>query len=65
MASPIDIQTNMSDEISPSAAESLINSAQISAADNAEAKNKTAIWADKIDTETTVILESMMENYES
>ena len=50
-------QTNMSD-----AARSIIESAEISAAANADAKSKTIIRADKIDTESLVILNSMMEN---
>ena len=47
------------------AAQSIIESAEISAAANADAKSKTVTWADKIDTENLVILDSMMDNYET
>ena len=60
--SPRDIQFKMSDEITTNATQSILQ-AEISATANAEAKNKTAIWADKIETESLIILESMMENY--
>ena len=55
----------MSDDITPNAAQSIMALTEISAAANAEAKNKTAIWADKIETENLIILESLMENYET
>ena len=54
----------MSDESAP-LAPSIVGSAEISAAANAEAKNKTAIWADKLDTDSLVVLDSLMKNFET
>ena len=52
----------MSDESAPEAP-SIVESAEISAAANAEAKNKTAIWADKLEIESLIVLESLMKNF--
>lgn len=43
---------------------SVLKYAEISATANAEAKIKTAIWEDEIETESKVILEGLMGNYE-
>ena len=53
----------MSDESAPMAP-SIVESGEISAAANAEAQNKTAIWADKLETES-LALDSLMKNFET
>lgn len=55
----------MADGSAAFVSQSVINNAEIRATANAEAKNKASIWADKIETESLVILESRMGNYES
>ena len=52
----------MSDESAP-LAPSIVESAEISAAANAEAKNKTSIWADKLEIESLIVLNSLMKNF--
>lgn len=39
--------------------------ADISTTANAEAKNKTGIWADSINTDTLIALEGMMGNFKT
>lgn len=43
----------------------VLENVEINATANAETKDKTAIWANKIDVDTATILDGMMENFES